>query len=522
MTAAVRQARFLLRTSSVRRCDDFGHGRHESQLSHPAAMRVARVRLGVDPVDWPATEGGFREALQFFRGVSFSHGPFPGRVGSPRAGPPSGCIGGRLSQHCRQLLVQQADLDPGDDRVPFIRTQSFQSAFVVSSACCPIASSSGEATGPACSSSSPCLPAGEQSSGTPPESDSPAPGAGTPAALLRRDFEGVDLLKCLEERFLDKVVGIGHVPGPLGKAAGGPPTQERQVPREESVQCLLIAVTGTLQQLNRGLGISEGHAAFRAAPFYCRAVRFRGRRHFYSVNQPGQSRCRSSRGEKPCTKWALSLSLGRYSRSVRFLQGRRRSPVFHTGTARRHDERLRSVDGCGRFAATASKRTFWEIRPTPTGRMGSGRVSIVGNVIIDFQTTRAKIRGLVYKSSGAISAPPGGGSNHYFSTIGLAPGGALQAMTPGGPTINVASCPLYDDDSGQPQYRHSFSRDCQSGFGSVGSPLVVTRTSASTWEIVPMAPATSRVFSITTKGRVQVHDFGDFTLPFTMTLTAKH
>jgi hypothetical protein len=144
-----------------------------------------------------------------------------------------------------------------------------------------------------------------------------------------------------------------------------------------------------------------------------------------------------------------------------------------------------------------------------------------GDVIIDFQTTRAKIRRLVYKYGGAISAPPGGGSNHYFSTIRLAPGGALQAMTPGGPTINVASCPLYDDDSGQPQYRHSFSRDCQSGFGSVGSPLVVTRTSASTWEIVPMAPAISRVFSITTKGRVQVHDFGDITLPFTMTLTAK-
>lgn len=94
-------------------------------------------------------------------------------------------------------------------------------------------------------------------------------------------------------------------------------------------------------------------------------------------------------------------------------------------------------------------------------------------------------------------------------------------MTPGGPSIYKASCLLYDDDSDQPQYRHSFFRDCGSGLGSVGSPLVVTRTSATTWEIEPEAPATARVFSATTKGRLQVHDFGDFSLPFKMTLTAK-
>jgi hypothetical protein len=139
-----------------------------------------------------------------------------------------------------------------------------------------------------------------------------------------------------------------------------------------------------------------------------------------------------------------------------------------------------------------------------------------GSVIIDFQTTRAKIRGLVYKyGDGSIPAPPGGGSNHYLSTIG----GNLHTMQPGA-SINVTSCPLYDDDSGQPQYRHGFSRDCQSGFGSEGSQLVVERKSAS-WEIYPMAPATARVFSITTKGRVQVYNFGDFSLPFKMTLTAK-
>ena len=70
-----------------------------------------------------------------------------------------------------------------------------------------------------------------------------------------------------------------------------------------------------------------------------------------------------------------------------------------------------------------------------------------GNVIIDFQTTRAKIRGLVYKY-GSMQAPPGGGSNHYLSTI---EGTALQAMLIGEISIKT-SCPLYDDDSGQPQY----------------------------------------------------------------------
>ena len=143
-----------------------------------------------------------------------------------------------------------------------------------------------------------------------------------------------------------------------------------------------------------------------------------------------------------------------------------------------------------------------------------------GNVIIFFQTTRAKIRWLVYKYGGALPAPPGGGSNHYFSTIGT-PGGAMQAMPVGVESaINAHSCPLYDDDSGQPQYRHSFWRDC-SGLGVVGSPLVVTRTSETTWEIEPIPLATARVLSITTKGKVQVHDFGEFNLPFKMTLTAK-
>jgi hypothetical protein len=134
-----------------------------------------------------------------------------------------------------------------------------------------------------------------------------------------------------------------------------------------------------------------------------------------------------------------------------------------------------------------------------------------GNLIIDFQTTRAKIRGLVYRY-GATPAPPGNGSNHYLSTIG----GALQPMAIG-TSIDVASCPLYEDDASRLQYRHSFFRDCQSGFGSAGSPLRVTRTGTTTWEVEPTGQA--RVFSITTASRVE--DFGEFNLPFRMTLTAK-
>ena len=144
-----------------------------------------------------------------------------------------------------------------------------------------------------------------------------------------------------------------------------------------------------------------------------------------------------------------------------------------------------------------------------------------GNVIINFQTTRAKIRGLFYKYGSATPAPPGGGFNHYFSTIGLTPGSALQPMAPGS-TVYAASCPLYVDDAGQYQYRHGFSRDCQSGLGPEGSPLVVTRTSATTWEIEPAAPAAARVFSVTTKGRLRVQPFSPLmNLPFKMTLRAK-
>jgi hypothetical protein len=92
---------------------------------------------------------------------------------------------------------------------------------------------------------------------------------------------------------------------------------------------------------------------------------------------------------------------------------------------------------------------------------------------------------------------------------------------PIGSSILVASCPLYDDPSGQPQYRHGFYRDCGTGLGPEGSRLVVTRTASNEWTVEAESDASARVFSATTKGRAQVVDYGLLSLPFKMTLTAK-
>lgn len=140
-----------------------------------------------------------------------------------------------------------------------------------------------------------------------------------------------------------------------------------------------------------------------------------------------------------------------------------------------------------------------------------------GNIIIDFQTTRTKMRGLKYRYPAGAPLPPGDGSHHYFSTIKVE-GMALQAM-PINTSILVASCPLYNDQSGQPQYRHGFYRDCQSGVVD-GAKLVVTRTSTG-WVVEPEPGALAWVFSITTTGRTQVTNYGLMSLPFQMTLTAK-
>jgi hypothetical protein len=142
-----------------------------------------------------------------------------------------------------------------------------------------------------------------------------------------------------------------------------------------------------------------------------------------------------------------------------------------------------------------------------------------GDIIIDFQTTRTKIRGLQYHYPATTPVPPADGSHDYLSTLPLG-NGALQAMVTG-TSIFVASCPLYNDPSGQPQYRHGFYRDCGSGLGPEGSRLVVTKTAMNEWEVEPESDASARVFSATTKGRTQVVDYGLMSLPFKMTLRAK-
>jgi hypothetical protein len=142
-----------------------------------------------------------------------------------------------------------------------------------------------------------------------------------------------------------------------------------------------------------------------------------------------------------------------------------------------------------------------------------------GDIIIDLQTARTQIRRLVYHYP-ATAAPPDG-SHDYLSTLPLG-NGALQAMVVNGPPISVASCPLFNDPSGQPQYRHGFFRDCGSGLGPEGSRLVVRRTALDQWEVEPEPGAWARVFSATTKGRTQVVVYPDLmSLPFKMTLTAR-
>ncbi len=140
-----------------------------------------------------------------------------------------------------------------------------------------------------------------------------------------------------------------------------------------------------------------------------------------------------------------------------------------------------------------------------------------GNLIIDFQTTRTNMRWLHYQYPEGTPIPPGDGLHHYFSTIKL-DGGPLQTMTPGD-VSHVASCPLFDDPSGQLQYRHGFSRDCQSGVVD-GVGLVVTRTPDG-WAVEPDAGADAFVFSITNTGRARVFNYGVMSLPFRMTLRAK-
>lgn len=100
----------------------------------------------------------------------------------------------------------------------------------------------------------------------------------------------------------------------------------------------------------------------------------------------------------------------------------------------------------------------------------------------------------------------------------IEPGVGLQVL-PEGESQRLASCPIYDDDNSAFQYRHGFYRDCQRGLGPEGSALIITRTSLTTWEVVPEGAASARVFHLLTKGRTAPQDDGMLALPFRMVLT---
>ena len=143
-----------------------------------------------------------------------------------------------------------------------------------------------------------------------------------------------------------------------------------------------------------------------------------------------------------------------------------------------------------------------------------------GNFIFSTQTTRTKIRSLIYKYPTSAPPMPISGSNHYMATLRVEPGIGLQAM-PVLATQRQASCPIYDDDNSAFQYRHGFYRDCQRGLGPEGSALIITRTSLTTWEVVPEGAASAQVFHLLTKGRTVPQDDGLLDLPFKMVLTTK-
>jgi hypothetical protein len=79
------------------------------------------------------------------------------------------------------------------------------------------------------------------------------------AAVLER----VDLLKCLEERFLDKVVGVGKVARPPGEAPGGPAAKERQIAGEQPVQGLAITRPCPFQQVESRFGVGQAASPCR-------------------------------------------------------------------------------------------------------------------------------------------------------------------------------------------------------------------------------------------------------------------
>jgi hypothetical protein len=55
-------------------------------------------------------------------------------------------------------------------------------------------------------------------------------------------------LKRAQEGVLYKIVGVGQVSRPSGQPAGGVPAERREVPLDEALESILIAITHALNQ----------------------------------------------------------------------------------------------------------------------------------------------------------------------------------------------------------------------------------------------------------------------------------
>jgi hypothetical protein len=164
----------------------------------------------------------------------------------------------------------------------------------------------------------------------------------------------------------------------------------------------------------------------------------------------------------------------------------------------------------------------------------SANIDQYGDIIINFQTTKAKIRGLHYDYSQALGGQPAGwtappdGPNNYFSTIAGPGAVALQTMLVGAAECLEGGPSDTFTDFNQTQYRHDFHRPLNSFDVSTTSFLVVTRTSSTIWDVEPKSadcntgsPKVIRLFQTPTRANFSFTDDGLFYMPFKMTLQAK-
>jgi len=70
-------------------------------------------------------------------------------------------------------------------------------------------------------------------------------------------FEAVNSLKCLKQRFLDKVVRIGQVARPSWKSTGCPAPEHWQIAGEQDIERLAVPTTGPLEEIERGLRLVQ-------------------------------------------------------------------------------------------------------------------------------------------------------------------------------------------------------------------------------------------------------------------------